>query len=268
MTRTLGSVTCGKDFLIGSFKAGEYDVQVWMKRKDGSSVRAFAPVTVRDSDRNLTVTLSPVPAIDLNGRVFVEGGAAAIVLEKTRLQIQSIAGKTRLEYEAGLNASGAFRFTDVQGTKVLLRLVGLPRSFFVKSVHYNGALLANAASAISLSLDSKASAHSLDILLDDKPAALFGNVTKNDQPAEQPYVVLLRWPMAGQPIAVSGDASGQFQFAGLIPDEYRALAVSADDWESIHDPAVLDRAIARAQKVELGPNTAQRIKLELVDLKP
>jgi hypothetical protein len=59
MTRTLGSVACGKDFLIDSFKPGEYDVQVWIQRKDGSSVRAFAPVTVQDDDRNPRVTLAP-----------------------------------------------------------------------------------------------------------------------------------------------------------------------------------------------------------------
>jgi hypothetical protein len=151
----------------------------------------------------------------------------------------------------------------VLGLVVVVGVSGLTPPFYVKSIRFDGIATRDGV----ISLDPNVASHFLEILLDDKPAALLGNVTRNGQQVEAPYVVLLRWPRTGQPSPVSGDAAGQFQFARLIPGEYRVLAVAAEDAKNIHDPDVLERALARAQKVELESNRTARITLELTDLK-
>jgi hypothetical protein len=267
-TTGIGSVSCGKNFLIQGFRPGEHTLQAWIPRPGGSILRACTLITIRNDDRNPRVTLAPAPSVNIEGTIFAEHDVSMPPVEKIRVQLRPFDTRRLKEQETTPDASGKFRFADVQAAEVSLQISGLSKPFYVRSIRDNGAMLNGDTAPIPLSLDPNAAAHSLEILIDDKPAALFGSVTRNDQRVEEPYVVLLRWPRAGSPIAISGDAGGQFQFAGLIPGEYRALAVSAADRESIHDPEVLDRALTKAQKVELAPNAVQRITLEVTDLKP
>jgi hypothetical protein len=264
-TGDLGEVPCGKDFLMRSLKPGEYTIQVWMKRSDGTLRRASVSVTIRDHAPKVTLALRP--NVDLDGRISVEKDAAPIALEQIRIQLQSYAMRLRSEKETWADETGNFRMTDIQALGGSMQVVGVTKPFYIKSIQYNGVPLIPSTPSMFLSLDANAAGHRLEILIDDKPASLFGKVKKGDQAVEQPYVVLLRWPRFGQPIAISGDAAGEFQFDGLTPGEYRVLAVAEDDQENIHDPDVLARALAKAQKVELGPAGVQRVTLEVMNLK-
>jgi hypothetical protein len=142
----------------------------------------------------------------------------------------------------------------------------------VKAVRYNGSAVRGNPSALVFALDPSAPSHSLVIEVDDKPGFVTGVVTERERPVTQPYVVLMPWPVRDPadmwPIpSTTGDADGKFQFAGLAPGEYRILAVSSAVKDELNKPNVLERLLANAKKVELGPRGNQNLTLELTELR-
>jgi hypothetical protein len=257
------TVACAKPFWIGGFRPGEYQLQAWVRKSDGATTRAYAPLTIRGGDPTPRVKLAAVPAADVDGRVAVAEGGASPAFADVRIHLKSLLRQQSSDREAACDSAGHFHFSGVPGSSASFEVRGLPPAYYTKSIRYDGREMDGAGFALS----PTATAHSLEVVLDDKPASLFGSVVRNQQPVEQPFIVMLRWPRTGQPLSVTGDGDGKFQFTKLPPGEYRALAVSAEDRLAIHEPAILERALSQSQKVQLGPNASRGISLEVVELK-
>src|SRR6185503_5831041 len=111
-----------------------------------------------------------------------------------------------------VDADGKFVLVNMapRGHKVLV--AGLPSPYYVKEVRYGGA----AAEKGVVPLGNTATNNLLEILVDDKPAAVWGTVSHGGQPVKEPFVVLSRWPADfADPSSirtVKGDEDGQFQF--------------------------------------------------------
>jgi hypothetical protein len=143
---------------------------------------------------------------------------------------------------------------------------GVKAGYYVKEIRYNGI-----AEDGPVPLDRSALAHSLTILLDDKPASVSGVVMEGDKPVNTPLVVLKKWPSPdGLGFSVqtaAGDSQGKFQFSDLPPGEYRMVALRSMDEYIFRGPDVLERALAAAKKIELGPQGSQNVTLELTKLR-
>ncbi len=66
----------------------------------------------------------------------------------------------------------------------------------------------------------------LEVILDDKPAAIGGVVEVDGNPLSKAYVVLTSWPMSSENMLsslkkTSGNDNGNFRFGGLPPGDYR-----------------------------------------------
>ena len=64
-----------------------------------------------------------------------------------------------------------------------------------------------------------------------------------------------------------GDEDGKFQFAGLAPGLYRVVAIPSASKDRLDRPNILERLLAGAKEVTLGPGNFQTVTLELTELR-
>jgi hypothetical protein len=143
---------------------------------------------------------------------------------------------------------------------------GVKAGYYVKEIRYNGI-----AEDGLVPLDRSALAHSLTILLDDKPASVSGVVMEGDKSVSKPFLLLAKWPPPnGLNLSVqtaTGDGQGKFQFSNLPPGEYRVVALRSRDEYTDCPLGAPQRAMAAAKKIELGPQGSQNVTLELTKLR-
>jgi hypothetical protein len=114
-------------------------------------------------------------------------------------------------------------------------------------------------------LNGEAMAHNLEILLDDKPAA----VSDGDRKAARAAVVMIKCPLSDaayrEPFGAATDDEGRFRIGGLAPGTYRVFAVAREMIGDIENFTVLDRVLKGAKEVTLDINGFQDVTLELAD---
>ena len=65
----------------------------------------------------------------------------------------------------------------------------------------------------------------------------------------------------------AGDEKGRFQIGGLAPGEYRLLAITREALSAAEGSDAVQRALASAQKIELGARAIQDVTIELTELR-
>jgi hypothetical protein len=161
---------------------------------------------------------------------------------------------------------GKFRIEGVRPVEQTVSIFGLGAGNYVKEIRYNGATV----SGDIVALQGGAMTHKLTIVIDDKPGAITGTVMSGDKPVSRPVVMGRKWPpqnpsspsgMAG----ARGDEAGQFRISGLVPGEYHLIAVRSLDLTT--NQAALERALAAAKKIEVGPGNVLNVTLEVTELR-
>ena len=271
----VGVVPCSSEILIRGFAPGSYRVGVWIVGQPGTKGRAVLGVAdLQVVDRNVDAPVLMTDGVRVAGRILASEGALKPPLEKIRVSLlpefRPTAGA--IDSVASPDATGHFALENMPVAEHRLRISGIPAGFYVKEVRYNGLALRGNPSEQTLELDRSAPDHALEIEVDDKPAFLSGTVADRGHPVNRPYVVLSRWPLsvpsALWPVpSATGDEDGKFQVAGLAPGEYRVLAVSSACSAELEKPNLLERLLARARKVELGPRGSVQVSLELTELR-
>ncbi|MCL5745410.1 MAG: carboxypeptidase-like regulatory domain-containing protein, partial [Acidobacteria bacterium] len=258
----LGRAPCGKDVLMRGFAAGSYRLEMAVSGK-GHGTSAAIPFDV--VDKNIAVSVPVTRGVDLDGKVIVTEGVRSPDFGSIQLLIRPLGWAIR-NAPTPIDPEGKFRITNVEIRDFQLLISGIPRTHCVKEVRYNGHRLVGDV----FSMDPSAQAHSLVMILDDKPATVMGSVMDRDKPVRQPHVVLVRWPPSGldlfsSVLTTAGSEKGQFQFPGLAPGEYRILAVSAEAKGRLERPSVLERLLASAEKLSLNERAVQNLTLKLTE---
>jgi hypothetical protein len=62
-----------------------------------------------------------------------------------------------------------------------------------------------------------------------------------------------------------GDEAGQFRIGALAPGEYHLIALRSVDQAT--DQAAVERALAAAKKIEVGPGNVLNVTLEVTELR-
>jgi hypothetical protein len=259
----LGQVPCGKDLLLRGLAPGTYQMEFVIGR--GQNDLASAKVTLRVADENLDIPVLFGRGVDIEGRIVAAEGALKPPLDKLRVVLSPVVPDSwSLGIPIAPDAEGRFRIENARLTEQRLEVQGVPASHYVQEVRYNG----SAARGGILDLSAGAMAHSLEIVIDDKPAALAGSVVDNDRPVDRPFVVLAHWPISGpRTPGAMGDEDGKFQFAGLAPGLYRVVAIPSASKDRLDRPNILERLLAGAKEVTLGPGNFQTVTLELTELR-
>jgi hypothetical protein len=261
--------SCKQDFLVTGFSPGSYQLLLAVNTNDAAS-REMAAIPFTIVDESVTITAPLQRGLTVEGRFVAADLAKPPDWTTTSITLypRDMLPFIELASPHKADAAGKVRFVGVPLGSHDLTIGGIGSANYVKDVLYNGSRVAGN----TLRLDPAAMEHALTIVVDDKPAAIYGSVTKGDDKASKPYVVLMKWPIpAGEsfrPTAtVTGDEKGQFQFGGLAPGEYRLIALESRDEFSANSPAFFEGALASAQKVEIGPSGSQSVTLELTAIR-
>lgn len=264
---TAARVPCGKDFLVRGLPPGSYRIEA-VAEGGNRNTRERGSVPFDIVDESIKVSVPVIRGVDVDGRVVLAEGASTPDLKKLDLRLAPVGWVNNVdEVFNKVDGEGRFRMVNVSVRDHQLFVSGVTNPHYVKEVRYNGFPVPDNV----VPLDGRAPSHSLEIVVDDKPAAIMGTVTVSDRPVNQPHVVLVKWPLnANDPYlfgmrTANGDKDGKFQFVGLPPGEYRIFAVDAADRARLDEPGVLDRTLGGAQKVTLSERGFQNVKLELTE---
>ncbi len=268
----IGEITqqapCGKDMLIAGFPPGEHRL-ILASNGGRRGTRSMASVAFVIGDENIGIIAPMAIGVTVDASFVAEDGARPPDFTKLGLALYPMEMLPFLDLAMpqAPDAAGKIRLTGVPTVPHRIMLSGLDAGHYVKEIRYNGIPIAGE----NLPLDKGAMSYSLAIVIDDKPAAIVGSVTTGDNPVSQPHVLLAKWPPPGdrplQTRAAEGDDKGKFQFAGLAPGEYRMVALRSSEEDTNRAPGTLERAMATATKIEVGPSAFQNVTLELTELR-
>lgn len=258
----LGSVPCGKDFLLRGFAPGQYRLDIEVERTRANRVRGDMSFAV--TDKNVNVAAPLVRGIDIEGKVVVSSQAAPPPLDKIKVSLRPVASVPYADEMPSIpDDKGLFRVVNAHLGEQRIFLGGISDPFYVKEVRYNG----GAIEGIVIPLNAGAATHSIEIELDDKPARVQGKATNGSHAARGAFVALARWPV-GSPEALwplrstTCDEDGMFSFGVLAPGEYRVIAVPGDQQDKLQEPRVLESLLPSAKKVTLAAGV-QNVSVEV-----
>ena len=268
---TIGSVPCGKDFLMRGFAPGAYRLEVCRR-----SARSRAQTARRDLcrstivDKNIEIFVPVTRGVDIDGKVVLAEGAGKPELAKVQLRLSPISWVSFLGDEQNpIDAQGKFRIVNTAIRDQQLYVSGLPAPHYVKEVRYNGHRISDNI----VQMDAGAPSHSLEIVVDDKPATVMGAVTDRDKPVSQPTVVLARWPLNTidvffSVVMATGDENGKFSFtaigAGRLPGLRRGLGRQRQARRARRDGAPSERSGEAEPDREGGPERRAQARCALI----
>jgi hypothetical protein len=104
----------------------------------------------------------------------------------------------------------------------------------------------------------------LEILLDDQPAAILGEVSEGDRKVARAVVVLIRSSTADRTVTEASDA-GAYLGKLLPAGEYRVFAVRASAREKLDESGMMERLLVAAEKVNLSRGASVTLNLRVVE---
>jgi protocatechuate 3,4-dioxygenase beta subunit len=231
---------------------------------------AELPLVVGSSDiEQLTVTTSPPSSV--TGRIIIEGNASTLQPSAMRVFARPVDPEPMMFGPQGQGPVQDDYTVAIPGVRGLQTLFvnGLPRGWWVKSVRVNGQ---NATDGFDFG--SGRTWTGLEIVVNDRPSSVGGQVTAADGKPAADYVVLafpqdyesranLRLP--GLSGLGTPDQNGGFVIENLRPGEYYVVAVEsgAVDFAVLDDPDRLRELSQRAQQVTVGEGDLQFLNLKL-----
>jgi hypothetical protein len=252
----LGETSCGKDFLIRSLQPSSYSFNLSVGRG-----RSKDTLAIDVKDRNIDITASLHRGANVEGQVIRAEGAR-LPLDRFQVSTRPVGALPFLDemQYVSPDAQGKFHLENLSFVRRRLALASVGASYYLKEVRFNDVALPD-------NIFTVTGPGSLQIILDDKPAAVSGVVSESDHRVSQPYVVLAKWPTSSvAPLNFAiGGADGKFQFTGLAPGDYRIFAIAQTEMQKLHEPHVLDRVLAAAERISLGPLGSQTLSLTLAD---
>jgi Carboxypeptidase regulatory-like domain len=263
----LAQAPCGKDMLVSGFSPGNYRLLLSIDDRTREN-RGTASVAFSIINENLEITAPLTPGVTVDGAFVPAEGAKPPDFAKLKISLNSVdhVGFPDEPMNVPADAEGKVRLEYVRPLGHRVFLSGLGPGSYVKEMRYNGIPL----SGDIVPLDIAASAHSLIIVIDDKPGTILGAVTSGDKPVPHAFVIARKWPPNGAQnmsdwARSRGDDTGNFQMTGLAPGEYRIIALRSVMPDMTF--AMLEQALAAGKKVEIGPGGLQNMKLELTEFR-
>ncbi|MBI4891727.1 MAG: carboxypeptidase regulatory-like domain-containing protein [Acidobacteria bacterium] len=249
---SVGDIACGSTSLLRGLPSGAYRLEIM-----NPTAKAFAEFTIADRNASLTVPLER--GVTVTGKFTAPDSTLPDPAQLTfyfRPLNWAIVNRP-----PAIDAQGRFRAENIAVRDYQI-LLNPPPSHYLAKLLYNGA----PSDPNHLTLNPYAPSHSLELILGDKPAALEGSVIQSNQPIPSPWVVLCSWPLP-QNLHVAlkaayGNSEGRFQFSGLPPGEYRAIAVLPELRDDLDRPYVLEQLLRAAPKITLAPSQSQSVELK------
>jgi hypothetical protein len=265
----LARVPCRDDLLVTGFAPGAYRLIFGLRRAQAEPESASVPFVVHD--QNLEIIASLEHPVSIDGAFVAAEGSRLPDLSTVTVSWDPFGGRLNtLSGPVKPDTSGKFQFPTFLSESRRLMVYRLGAGGYVKEIRYNG----NPVKGDLIPLDNGAMTQSLTIVLDDKPAAIAGEVVKGDKPVSQAVVILAKWPPPDSErflptdfAHARSDEKGKFQFGGLAPGEYRIVAATMQTMLENPPIETIRRALAASPKIEVGARAFQTVEVELNELR-
>jgi protocatechuate 3,4-dioxygenase beta subunit len=203
------------------------------------------------------------------GRVTFEDGARPQNLGSIRISAPSIdlSGPLMAGGSSGqIKPDGAFELTGLSGPR-LIRAVGLPPGWTLKSVRLNGTDITDTGTEFR----AGDSVSGLEVVLTASTTSVTGGVTDGDGSPLKDYTVVIfsdnpdlwRLPMTRWVTGTRPDQEGRFKVQNLPPGSYQAVAVEYVPQGEWGDPDLLERLRDKGKRFTLGEGGNEVLDLKL-----
>ncbi len=263
-------VPCDHPFLVRLLRPGQSFLEV-SQGKAGERRRVTVPLVVNAENLDLHVALAP--GVDLSGSVTIAEGGDPTALQAAMgvlvLGIRPIGGIPYIEDVEPIhpNSDGEFSALNHKpGEQRVTLISGLPPEHYVQEIRYNGVPIDDD----FFTLNPGAAAQNLEIVIDNRPASLTGSVQTGSRAAAQADVLLVRWPASEFDLMrsvtqVDADSNGRYALTGIVPGEYRVLAVPASQKSDIDKVGVLERLLPHAEEIVLERGNAATLNFKTLE---
>jgi hypothetical protein len=235
----------------------------------------FGRVIFEAGNQDVNVTIALHSPSSVAGRLQIEGGANSNI-DLTKLQVGIRTPPSRV-FTSPVAADGQFRIDGVIDGDYQISVLPLVQSpvrpeienAYVKSIRVNNADSLNSL----IRIDGAQAISGVEIVLGPAGASVDGRIVNAKQEVmDRATVVLL--PQGPPPFredryrTLTTDKSGQFQFRGLPPGEYRVLAWEDVDPGAWFNPAFLAGYERYATAVSLAEGKNQRMDVTAIPVGP
>ena len=263
----LASVPCGKDLLVSGYSRGDYRLLLSTSGRTLEN-RGTASVAFSIIKENLEIVAPLTLGVTLDGAFVPATGAKPPDFAQLKISLSSVDRVGFLDEPRNVppDAEGKFRLEYVRPLGHRVFLSGLGPGSYVKEMRYNGVRL----DSDVVPLDLAATAHSLIIVIDDKPGAILGAVTNGGKPVPRAIVIARKWPPkdiqnSSEWARAIADDTGNFQITGLAPGEYRIIALRTVTRDTSF--AAVEQALAAGKKLEIGLGGLQNLNVEVTEIR-
>lgn len=264
---SLGTFACSSELLLRGFDPGSYVLYASSERRNGdlaTSVSGVAPIEV--VDKNLSVTIPLQRDVLIDGQVtIVDGANTSRVVTRISARPFDLMPGARLEGETAIRwAPDQRHFQLAVSPRTQNLIVSDPIGSYVKEIRYNGTPLRSS----TLPINPGATAHKLEIVMDDKWGSLAATVTDGSRgvPAA---VLIVKDTTRVQDLGAlptifrTIGQDGAMPATQLAPGDYRLIAVAAAQSQRIHEGGMLERLLSAAQRVTVSPGGAQTVTIRV-----
>jgi protocatechuate 3,4-dioxygenase beta subunit len=225
---------------------------------------AFQRITVRGADVT-GVVLTFAPSVEVSGRVQIEGQLPAgfsVQLDLVRNGAFPM-NMAQSPKPVPVGSDGSFRIADVTQGEYRLKVSGLPSGVYLKEAKTGGVdLLLDPVTILAVPPDR------IEVSLQRGDGKVQGRlVNSQNQPVPNAQVVLIPDKLRDRADlfkTAKTDASGAFNFSGILPGEYKAFA-----WENAQsfryfDKDFLKKSEDRGEPVVVENGTSKSITVRQI----
>ena len=226
MTSGVATVNQGA-FELHNVLPGSYFVTATL-HDEGKQCIGRQALEVADTDVE-GITLSVTPGVEIRGRIRADGqtdstvGTLSVFLSPKTANF-FFAGSSR----DSAKPDGSFLLKNAYDGDYEINVMNLPDNYFVKSARLDGVDVLSA----GLTVDTKQSTGTLEIVVSPNGASVNGAITKDQQPFQGATVAIVPDPPhRGEHRlfkSTTTDQNGHFTLQGLAPGDYKVFA-----WEKI-----------------------------------
>jgi len=257
-----GKVTPGEDSEICGVTPGQYWLDASTADPDTHKASGYVRDQVVVMDRDVDAgTLYPVPGVEVQGKVSVIGDSnddtvpSGLSVALTRRGRPMIYGE---DINSSVRPDGTFTLRNVFPDQYGLSVSGLPDGYYLREAKQQGIDVTHG--------PVQPGNGELFISLSSGAVVITGmTVDKEDHPVPDAMVVLIPEKTSGGNFLLTqqSDQSGAFKFGGIVPGDYKVLALTGLFEGEAEDPVFVATQMFSAVELSAEPRSSHAVTLKV-----